>query len=199
MALPSYLLELQKVPGWRLRVVLTYTAARIMPPATVALVSDAVFSEDQDRFSPGHVRLARWASHLIVLPATAHLLAQAAHGLPGSLLAATLLAYPRPAMFFPTMNLHMWQQPSVQRNVAMLRADGHHVVEPDLIRCWEMASGSFRLSPGLPGPTEAARMVTAFAAARSDVASGTVPGGDAAEDSAAVSKLSDRAPQTGHS
>ena len=77
-----------------------------------------------------------------MLPATAHTLAQAAHGFAGSLLTATLLAHQGSAIFFPSMNAAMWHKPSVQRNVAQLRADGYHVADPVMAPCWEIASES---------------------------------------------------------
>ncbi|MFC4531071.1 flavoprotein [Sphaerisporangium dianthi] len=157
--LPGYLMALRKLSGLKVHVVMTATAARFLPVETVRLLSDAAFGEGEGNFDPGHARLAAWADRFIVLPATAHTLAQAAHGFAGSLLTATLLAYEGSAIFFPSMNAVMWKKPAVQRNVAQLRADGHHVAEPVMTQCWEIAGASVRTGPGLPSPGQVAGLV----------------------------------------
>jgi phosphopantothenoylcysteine synthetase/decarboxylase len=151
--LPGYLIALRGLSGLKVHVVMTATATRLLPIETVRLVSDAAYGEGDGNLDPGHVRLAAWADRFIVLPATAHALAQAAHGFAGSLLTATLLAHKGAVIFFPSMNAEMWNKPSVQRNVAQLRADGHHVADPVMAPCWEVASGSVRTGPGLPSPS----------------------------------------------
>jgi hypothetical protein len=61
---------------------------------------------------------------------------------------------------FPSMNETMWDQPSVQRNVAQLRQDGHMVVPPPLVEAWTMSSGMFEWHPGIPSPDRAAEIVS---------------------------------------
>jgi phosphopantothenoylcysteine decarboxylase len=157
--LPSYLIALRRLSGVRVHVVMTATATRLLPVETVRLVSDTAYGEGEGNLDPGHVRLATWADRLVVLPATAHTLAQAANGFAGSLLTATLLAHKGAAIFFPSMNTEMWNKPSVQRNVAQLRADGHHVTDPVMTPAWEIASGSVRTGPGLPSPSTVADII----------------------------------------
>lgn len=160
--LPSYLIALSAAHGHHVQVLMTRSAASILPPATVGQFCAQVYCDGTDDFSPGHVKLATWAEQVIALPATAHLLGQAAHGLAAGLVGATLLAHERPVTFFPSMNGRMWEKASVQRNVAQLRADGHNVVEP--VRCvgWEIATASMRANPGLPAPAVVVRLVQEF-------------------------------------
>lgn len=162
LSLPLYLYALRALPDCRIHVVMTATAARILPPETVRLVSDAVFCDGVDNFDPGHVRIARWADQFVVLPATANTLGQAANGLAGNLVTSALLAYDRPAIFFPSMNELMWEKPSVRRNVETLRQDGHHVIDPEPTEGWEVASADFRTMPGLPPPAVVAQLVLAI-------------------------------------
>jgi phosphopantothenoylcysteine decarboxylase/phosphopantothenate--cysteine ligase len=68
---------------------------------------------------------------VVVAPATAHLLARVAHGLADDLLTATLLATRAPVLVCPAMHTEMWEQPSVQENVATLRRRGWFVLGPD--------------------------------------------------------------------
>lgn len=86
--LPNYLHAMRAL-GCDFRVLMTTSAEAILPAATVALVAPQVFTEAEHRFAPGLVALATWADQIVILPATAHMLGQAAHGLAGNLLAST--------------------------------------------------------------------------------------------------------------
>lgn len=78
-----------------------------------------------------HIRLARAADVVVIAPATADLLARAAHGHADDLLTAALLATPAPVLMIPAMNDRMWGHPQTTRNVAHLREIGYHVIDPD--------------------------------------------------------------------
>ncbi|MFC9486635.1 flavoprotein [Streptomyces hydrogenans] len=150
-----YLLALRELPAARVYVVATAAAVRLVPAETLGLYSDAVFSDASEahHFEPGHVGLATWADHVVVLPATAHMLGRAAHGLGGGLLDGVVLAHEKPVTFFPSMNVAMWRKPAVQRNVARLLADGHAVVDPLMSRGFEVATKEFGDHPSLYPPS----------------------------------------------
>lgn len=169
LVLQDYLATLRSRPGWQIRVVMTPAATRILPPTTVGAMCDEVYSDGAHNFRPGHVGIASWADHLIVLPATANVLGQTAHGLAPDLLGTVLLAWERPVVFFPSMNERMWNRPPVRRNVEQLRADGHVVVDPVMRECWEIASSSMKVGPALPFPAEVARIVARLVAPTRDV------------------------------
>lgn len=78
-----------------------------------------------------HTYLGQGASVVVVAPATAHLIARYAMGLGDDLLTATLLATRAPVILCPAMHTEMWEQPSVQANLATLRARGVMILEPD--------------------------------------------------------------------
>lgn len=86
-------------------------------------------------FEPGHaldhIRLAREADVVVIAPATADLMARAAHGHADDLLTASLLATSSPVLFVPAMNDRMWAHPQTGRNVAHLRELGYRVLDPD--------------------------------------------------------------------
>jgi len=174
MNLPNYLHALRPL-GCEIRVLMTSSATAILPAATVALVASQVFTDGEHAFEPGHVALAVWADQIVVLPATAHVLGQAAHGMAGNLLASTLLAFEHPVVFFPSMNWRMWGNAAVQRNVARLRGDGHLVVEPEEETCWEIATSTLVKAPGVPSPTRAAEVVAAALAVSRDCGPGLDP------------------------
>ncbi|EEX16451.1 phosphopantothenoylcysteine decarboxylase/phosphopantothenate--cysteine ligase [Citreicella sp. SE45] len=88
----------------------------------------------------GHIQLSRVADLVLVVPATADLMAKMAQGLAGDLASTLLLATDTPVMIAPAMNVRMWQHPATQRNLALLRGDGVTVVGPD---DGDMACGEF--------------------------------------------------------
>jgi phosphopantothenoylcysteine decarboxylase/phosphopantothenate--cysteine ligase len=76
------------------------------------------------------------------------LLAKMAGGIADDLATTLLLATDKPVVVAPAMNVRMWQHAATKRNVAQLKADGVHVIDPD---DGEMACGEF--GPGrLPEP-----------------------------------------------
>lgn len=115
-------------------VVMTRAATKFVGPATFrALTGRPVYShvfEDEDFPLGPHIELARQAELLCVAPATAHFLAQAAHGLASDLLSTLVLSFTGPIVAAPAMNTEMWNKPAVQRNIAQVRADRMHIVDP---------------------------------------------------------------------
>jgi phosphopantothenoylcysteine decarboxylase/phosphopantothenate--cysteine ligase len=99
-----------------------------------------------------HVRLGREADLVVVAPATADLLARAAHGLADDLLTNTLLTARCPVLFAPAMHTEMWEHPATVENVATLRRRGAVVLEPASGRLTGADTGKGRL----PEPTEIA-------------------------------------------
>ena len=166
--LSEYLIALHR-NDFTVRVVLTATAASIVPARSLALCCDSVIdcSDRSAHFSPGHVDLARWADQILVLPATAHLLGVAAAGQAPNFLASVLLAHERPVTFFPSMNAAMLANPAVRRNIATLRADGHAVVDPVPRLTYEVASRTCAEAPTVPPPPQVAEYTRRALAARS--------------------------------
>ncbi|HLR94251.1 MAG TPA: bifunctional phosphopantothenoylcysteine decarboxylase/phosphopantothenate--cysteine ligase CoaBC [Jiangellaceae bacterium] len=96
-----------------------------------------------------HVQLGRQADLVVVAPATADLLARAAHGRADDLLTSTLLTAHCPTVFAPAMHTEMWLHAATQANVATLRERGAHVLDPDDGRLTGDESGAGRLpDPG---------------------------------------------------
>ena len=97
-----------------------------------------------------HVRIGQSADLVVVAPATADLLAKAAHGLADDLLTNTLLTARCPVVFAPAMHTEMWEHAATQANVATLRERGALVLEPAEGRLTGADSGKGRL----PEPAE---------------------------------------------
>lgn len=97
-----------------------------------------------------HVRIGQEAQLVVVAPATADMLAKAAHGLADDLLTNTLLTARCPVVFAPAMHTEMWENPATQENVATLRRRGAVVIEPAVGRLTGVDTGKGRL----PDPEE---------------------------------------------
>jgi phosphopantothenoylcysteine decarboxylase/phosphopantothenate--cysteine ligase len=105
-----------------------------------------------------HVRLGQSADLVVVAPATADLLARAAHGLADDLLTNTLLTARCPVVFVPAMHTEMWEHAATQDNVATLRRRGCVVVEPAEGRLTGADTGKGRF----PDPSEIFELAAAL-------------------------------------
>jgi len=137
-----YLLRELTRAGAQVTVVTTAHAERFVGALTFRTLSGRpVLSDLFDPQSPDaveHVALAERAHALVVAPATANVLAKAAHGIADDFLTTLLLAARCPVLIAPAMDGGMWDHAAVTANVATLRARGVSVLEPD---AGELASG----------------------------------------------------------
>jgi phosphopantothenoylcysteine decarboxylase/phosphopantothenate--cysteine ligase len=140
--------------GHDVRVVPTASALEFVGAPTWAALSGkpVTASTWDDVHEVPHVRLGQQADLVVVAPATANLLAKAAHGIADDLLTNTLLTARCPVLLAPAMHTEMWEHPATQANVATLRARGVLVVEPAVGRLTGADSGKGRL----PEPEELA-------------------------------------------
>ncbi len=121
--------------GIAVRCVMTEAAQAFVTPLAVGAVSNARVATDlfdlEGEREIGHIRLARDADLIVVAPATADLLARMAQGHADDLATAVLLATRAPVLVAPAMNPAMWSHRATRRNVALLAADGVHVIGPN--------------------------------------------------------------------
>lgn len=118
--------------GANLRVVMTRNATQLVGPKTFEALSGKPVL--LDTFGPGahpHIEPAQTAELFCVAPATANILAKAAHGIADDLLSTLLLSFEGPVVMAPAMNCQMWAKPVVQRNLQQLRDDGVVLVDPE--------------------------------------------------------------------
>ncbi|WP_256641179.1 bifunctional phosphopantothenoylcysteine decarboxylase/phosphopantothenate--cysteine ligase CoaBC [Streptomyces murinus] len=137
--------------GHDVRVVPTASALHFVGAATFsALSGNPVATEVWDSVHEvPHVRIGQHAELVVVAPATADMLAKAAHGLADDLLTNTLLTARCPVVFAPAMHTEMWEHPATQENVATLRRRGAVVIEPAVGRLTGVDTGKGRLpDPG---------------------------------------------------
>jgi phosphopantothenoylcysteine decarboxylase / phosphopantothenate---cysteine ligase len=141
------LLRLFKESGHSVRVVPTGDALRFVGEATWSALSGEPVTSDvwTGVADVPHVKLGQSADLVMVVPATADLLARAATGMSNDLLTATLLMARCPVVYAPAMHTEMWEHPATKHNVATLRARGALVVEPAAGRLTGKDSGKGRL------------------------------------------------------
>ena len=141
------LLRLFTESGHGVRVVPTASALRFVGAPTWAALSGRPVATEvwDDAHEVPHVRIGRAAELVVVAPATADLLAKAAHGIADDLLTNTLLTATCPVVYAPAMHTEMWENPATQANVATLRARGAVVIEPAVGRLTGADTGKGRL------------------------------------------------------
>jgi phosphopantothenoylcysteine synthetase/decarboxylase len=120
--------------GAAVRCVLTKAAAEFVTPLSVAALSgDKVYGDIfslTDEHEMGHIQLSRDADLLVVVPATANIIARMAQGIADDLATTVLLATDKDVMAAPSMNVRMWEHAATQQNVEILRARGIRLIGP---------------------------------------------------------------------
>ena len=138
--------------GHDVTVVPTQAALQFVGAATWAALSGKPVATDvwTDVHEVPHVRIGQSADLVVVAPATADLLARAAHGRADDLLTNVLITARCPVVFAPAMHTEMWEHPATRANVATLRERGALVIEPAVGRLTGADTGKGRL----PEPDE---------------------------------------------
>src|SRR5579885_1607066 len=138
--------------GIRVQVVMTDSAQEFIRPLTFAALSGekvitGMFARDAGA-EPNidsaieHIAVAQSIDALVVVPATADVLAKFAQGIASDFLTTLYLASTAPVVVAPAMNVNMWEHPATQQNLENLRKRGVKIVEP----------GSGYLACGMTGP-----------------------------------------------
>jgi phosphopantothenoylcysteine decarboxylase/phosphopantothenate--cysteine ligase len=146
--------------GCGVTVAMTRNARRFVGPITFqALSGRPVLTSPWRRSSSGdiqHLRPTEAADLILVAPATANIIGKLAGGIADDLVSTLLLAADCPVILAPAMNTRMWQHPSVQRNIELLRESGFEFVGPE--EGWQAC--------GTVGPGRMSEPETLFVAVR---------------------------------
>lgn len=120
--------------GADVRVIMTESATKFVSPLTFqALSRNPVYIDTFDEKDPkkiAHIDLADWAEIALVAPATANIIGKMANGIADDMLTTTLLATRAEIYIAPAMNVHMYANPAVVRNMKKLEHWGNHFIEP---------------------------------------------------------------------
>jgi len=131
----------------RVQVLMTPGACEFITPLTMRTLSghDVAVKEfaASDNIPIAHISTVSDADLLIILPATANIMAKAAHGIADDLLSSAILAAPCPILWAPAMNVHMYENSATQENVRKLAAWGHSFIEPGegMLACGTIGRG----------------------------------------------------------
>lgn len=133
------LLRVLQDRGLEVQVVMTRAAQEFVLPLTFAALSGLKvitrMFENRGEDAAGqstieHISVAQEISALVVVPATADVIAKIAHGIAEDFLTTLALATRAPLIVAPAMNVNMWEHPAVQSNISILRNRGVRIVEP---------------------------------------------------------------------
>jgi phosphopantothenoylcysteine decarboxylase len=139
-------------------VVMTQDATEFITPLTLQTLSKnpvmTSFYDEKENWRPGHIDLADRANLLLIAPATAHFVAELAHGLAGHPLAAIALATRAQILIAPAMNGKMWENAATRENVEKLKTRGIEFIGPEegmlacgyegIGRLWKVEDIAFR-------------------------------------------------------
>lgn len=133
--------------NFEVKCVLTENATQFISPLNFsAITHNSVHTSlftDEDPIP--HITLATWADLIVVVPATANVIAKAANGIADDLLSTILVACNKPVLFVPAMNVNMYHSVTVQENIQRLSSRGNNVLEPDkgLLACGTEGMGKY--------------------------------------------------------
>jgi len=120
--------------GAEVQVVMTAAAQKFVTPMTFQAVSGRPTRSDlwdgAAEAAMGHIELARWASLVLIAPASADFIARLAAGRADDLLSTLCLATEAPIVIAPAMNRVMWANKATQANVQTVIARGVRVLGP---------------------------------------------------------------------
>jgi phosphopantothenoylcysteine decarboxylase/phosphopantothenate--cysteine ligase len=128
--------------GIRVQVIMTEAAQQFIRPLTFAALSGekvitSMFGASDSAADPNldsaveHIAVAQSIDALVVVPATADVIAKFSQGIANDFLTTLYLATTAPVVIAPAMNVNMWNHPATQSNVEILKARGVTVVDPD--------------------------------------------------------------------
>ena len=127
-------LRLLQKQNCEVRVAMTRHATEFIQPLTFrALTENYVLVDDYNENNPdpiAHINFSQNIDLLLIVPATANILAKFANGIADDFLSSTYLAANAPVMVAPAMNVTMWNHPVTQRNIEQLKNDGVYFIEP---------------------------------------------------------------------
>jgi phosphopantothenoylcysteine decarboxylase/phosphopantothenate--cysteine ligase len=115
-------------------VVMTRNAQEFITPLTFQTLSGNPVTTDLfsliDEEKIGHIALADLAHLIVILPATANIIGKIAHGIADDFLSTMVMASKAPVLFVPSMNVNMWENKTLQKNVRTLLERNYYFIEP---------------------------------------------------------------------
>jgi len=118
----------------RVHVVMTQNAQKFVTPLTFQTLSGNQVVTDPfaliEETQIGHIALADLAELIVILPASANIIGKIANGIADDFLTTMVMASKAPVLFAPSMNVNMWENKALQKNIETLSDRGYHFMEP---------------------------------------------------------------------
>jgi phosphopantothenoylcysteine decarboxylase / phosphopantothenate---cysteine ligase len=137
------LVRILKKQGADIKIIMTQNAEEFIGALTLEALSGyevcTGLFDGKDRGGIRHIEWAEEADAVVIAPATANIIGKLANGIADDALSTFLLAVTSPVILCPSMNTHMYESRSVQRNISKLEDDGYIIVEPE---AGELACGT---------------------------------------------------------
>ncbi|HDD43540.1 MAG TPA: bifunctional phosphopantothenoylcysteine decarboxylase/phosphopantothenate--cysteine ligase CoaBC [Candidatus Desulfofervidus auxilii] len=126
------LIRLLQEKDAEIKVILTKGATNFITPLSFSAISRHHVYTDIFKNYPTiiHLELANWADVLIIVPATANIIAKLAQGIADDLLSSIILAFNKPILIVPAMNPKMYAHPTVKANIERLKSYGYQIMQP---------------------------------------------------------------------
>ncbi|MDX9869389.1 MAG: bifunctional phosphopantothenoylcysteine decarboxylase/phosphopantothenate--cysteine ligase CoaBC, partial [Candidatus Cloacimonadales bacterium] len=154
------LASILKKQGAIIKIIMTKNAQEFVTPLTfTSITGESVSYTMFDEEKPiEHIALADWAEIFIIAPATANVIGKIANGIADDLLSTCFLAGKAIKIIVPAMNVYMYENKVVQRNIQTLRDLGYLVLDPDIgyLACGYSGKGRF------PEPREIVDAIKVF-------------------------------------
>ncbi len=146
--------------GHEVKVVLTDNAGEFITPlAFQAIGRNHVYTDtfkEEDPSVISHINIGEWADLIIVAPVSANTISKLACGIYDNMLLNVLAANTKPVLLAPAMNVHMYNQPAIQRNIGQLLEEGYQVLDAEsgFLACGYNAKGRMANVPDILGYIE---------------------------------------------
>ncbi|MFC1659049.1 flavoprotein [Pseudomonadota bacterium] len=139
--------RLLKKRGYEMNCIMTKSATELIKPLLFTTVSgNPVRTDTFEERSDGkieHIFATREVDLVLVVPATANIIGKIANGIADDLASTAIMASNKPVIVVPAMNSMMWNSKAFQRNLAQIKKDKVHVIEPKegAMACGEEGKG----------------------------------------------------------
>lgn len=135
---------------FEIKVMMTEHAAHFVPPLSFEALSKNpvetdLFHNPDDPIA--HISLANWADIVVLVPATANVIAKVVHGISDDIVSTTFLACTCTKLICPAMNVDMYENPVTQENIQKAKDLGYQFVEPVVGHLACDATGKGKLAP----------------------------------------------------
>ncbi len=120
--------------GYSVKVVMTKNATKFITPLTLETISkNKIITNlwDLDHNEVEHIKIAKWAHLILIIPATYNTISKIASGIANDALTTIISASTAPTYFAIAMNSTMYSNPILKENIKKLKTYHYKFIEPD--------------------------------------------------------------------